>query len=152
MRAGGDQSIRLEEMIEFSPDLTIDEQEIQFDFIRSPDPGGQNVNKVATAVQLRFNVLDSPSLPGEVKARLVRLAGRRITAGGELVIQASRYRSQESNRQDALSRLITLLRRAQEKPRPRKRTSPTAASRQRRLAEKRRRAEIKRLRRMTGEE
>ena len=110
------------------------------------------MNKVATAVQLRFNVLDSPSLPGEVKARLVRLAGRRITAGGDLVIQASRYRSQERNRQDALNRLITLLRRAQEKPRPRKTTYPTAASRQRRLAEKRRRAEIKRLRRLSGEE
>lgn len=134
-------------MIEVAPSILIDESEIQFDFIRASGPGGQNVNKVASAVQLRFQVLASPSLPEEVRLRLARLAGRRMNEAGELVIQASRYRTQDQNRQDAVTRLVSWIRRAAEPPKPRKKTRPTAASKQRRLEQKRRRGDIKQLRR-----
>jgi len=134
-------------MIEVSQTLKLDENEIQFDFIRASGPGGQNVNKVASAVQLRFQVLSSSSLPEDVRLRLARLAGKRINDAGELVIQASRYRTQEQNKQDAVERLLSWIRRAAEPPKPRKKTRPTAASRQRRLESKRQRGEIKQLRR-----
>ncbi len=134
-------------MIQISPSLSIDENEIQFDFIRSSGPGGQNVNKVATAVQLRFDAAHSPSLPEDVKARLTTLAGSRLTADGVLVIEARQYRTQEQNRADALLRLVDLLRQAAQKPKPRKKTRPSVAAKARRLDEKRQRAETKRLRR-----
>lgn len=114
----------------------------------SSGPGGQNVNKVATAVQLRFDVGNSPSLPDDVRERLVRLSGRRTTEEGILVIDARRFRSQERNRQDAINRLIDLIRKAAEKPRLRLRTRPTLASRVRRLDVKHRRSEAKRRRRI----
>src|SRR5512145_1420050 len=109
-------------MIEVTPDIAIDEGELQYEFIRSSGPGGQNVNKVATAVQLRFDVINSPSLPEDVKARLVTLAGSRLTGDGVLIIEARQYRTQDQNRADALLRLIDLLRQAAQKPKPRKKT------------------------------
>lgn len=121
-------------------------QEISFDFIRSSGPGGQNVNKVATAVQLRFNVRTSQSLTAEVRDRLIALAGRRITQSGELIIEARRFRSQQQNREDALDRLYQLVEKASVRPKSRRDTRPTRASKQRRLETKKRRSESKRLR------
>jgi ribosome-associated protein len=132
-------------MIEITPSFSLDESELQFAFIRSSGPGGQNVNKVATAVQLRFDVNHS-SLPLEVKGRLRHLAATRITAQGELLIEAKRFRTQEQNREEAINRLSTLLRRAFEKPKKRQKTKPTAASREKRLKEKRQRGETKKIR------
>jgi len=109
------------------------------------------MNKLATAVQLRFDVRGSPSLPDDVRLRLERLAGKRLSEDGILIIDAHRYRTQEHNRQDAIDRLVALIRRATEKPKPRKKTRPTAESRQKRLEEKRRRGEIKSLRRKVAE-
>jgi len=134
-------------MIYITPAVSIDEKEIREDFIRSSGPGGQNVNKVATAVQLRFDVANSPSLSQEVKERLDQLAGKKMTETGIIIIDARRFRTQEQNRQDALQRLIRLIRKAVQKPKVRHKTKPTAASRQRRREEKQRRGEIKRLRR-----
>jgi ribosome-associated protein len=136
-------------MIEITPSLSIADSEIQMDFVRSSGPGGQNVNKVSTAVQLRFDVVNSASLPEEVKERLAALAGRRMTAEGVLVIDAHQYRLQEQNRADALLRLVDLIRQALHRPTPRKKTRPSAASQARRLESKRRRSEIKRTRRFT---
>jgi ribosome-associated protein len=134
-------------MIKITPSFEIDEKEIEVAFVRSPGPGGQNVNKVSSAVQLRFNVQGSPSLPEEVKKRLVRLAGKRMTSNGILIIEARQYRSQEQNRQAAQERLTRLIRQALEPPKPRHKTRPTHASVTRRLESKRKRGEIKRLRR-----
>ncbi len=133
-------------MIEVSADIVIDEKEIKEEFIRASGPGGQNVNKVASAVQLRFDVANSPSLPEDVKERLTRLAGRKVTDQGILIIDARRFRTQEQNRQDARNRLEQLIQRALQKPRIRRKTKPTAESRRRRLDEKRRLSEIKRQR------
>jgi len=133
-------------MIPITKTIALRDDEISERFILASGPGGQNVNKVAAAVQLRFDVRRSPSLPDDVRHRLQRLAGRRLTAGGILVITARRYRSQDRNRQDALQRLVDLIRRAAVPPVPRKPTAPTAASRRRHKDAKRRRATTKRLR------
>lgn len=141
-------------MIRVTRGISIDEGELREQFLRASGPGGQNVNKVATAVQLRFDVAGSPSLPEAVRRRLVRLAGKRMTADGVLVIEARRFRQRERNRQDAVERLVALVRKAAQPPKPRRRTRPTPASKQRRLAAKRRRSETKRLRKRVppGEE
>jgi len=120
--------------------------ELTFEFSRASGPGGQNVNKVSTAVRLRFDVGRSRSLPEDVKERLVQLAGNRVTRGGELVIEARRFRTQDRNRQDALERLRHLLARAGRRPKQRERTRPTAKSRERRLEAKKRQSAIKRTR------
>ena len=125
--------------------IEIDESELDESFVRASGPGGQNVNKVSTAVQLRFDVARSPSLPDDVRARLVKLAGRRMTKDGELIIVANQYRTQERNRDDARTRLIELIARAAEPPPPpRRKTRPTRASKERRLSDKKKRGEIKR--------
>ncbi|MDP2028819.1 MAG: alternative ribosome rescue aminoacyl-tRNA hydrolase ArfB [Thiobacillus sp.] len=133
-------------MIRINPQVELDEREIQEDFVRASGPGGQNVNKVSTAVQLRFDVARSPSLPEPVRARLAILAGRRLTRDGVLIIEAERYRSQRRNRDDALERLIELIREACEVDKPRRPTRPTLASKKRRLESKQRQGETKKLR------
>ncbi|MBU2610229.1 MAG: aminoacyl-tRNA hydrolase [Chloroflexi bacterium] len=133
-------------MLTITPSISLDARELTFVFVRASGPGGQNVNKVATAVQLRFDVRNSPSLPEEVKARLVRLAGKRVMADGVLVIEAKRYRTQEQNREDAIQRLGALIQKALEKPKSRRATRPSAAARARRIESKKRRGVIKRLR------
>jgi ribosome-associated protein len=135
-------------MIAITDDLALDEREISETFIRASGPGGQNVNKVASAAQLRFDVRGSPSLPEPVKARLTRLAGNRLTQDGVIIITARRFRSQERNREDAHGRLVALIRRAAEPPKPRRKTRPGAAQRQERLAAKAHRSVVKRQRRM----
>jgi ribosome-associated protein len=133
-------------MIPITDTLALDEAELHESFIRASGPGGQNVNKVTSAVQLRFDVRQSPSLPPPVRERLERLAGQRLSQDGVLVITAMRFRSQERNRRDALDRLIALIRRAATPPRPRRQTVPSRAQRERRLAAKARRAGLKQQR------
>lgn len=130
-------------MIQVTNSIAIDEDELQESFIRASGPGGQNVHKVSSAVQLRFDVRQSPSLPDEVKARLERIAGKRLTGDGVLVITAQRFRTQERNREDAVARLVELIRQATERPKPRRPTRPTLASKKRRLEAKGRRSDIK---------
>ena len=134
-------------LIPINGHLFLDESEIEESFIRASGPGGQNVNKVASAVQLRFDLSGSRSLPEDLRERLARLAGRRLTRDGVIVIIAQRYRSQERNRQDALDRLVALIRRAAVPPTPRRPTKPSAAAKERRLKTKARRAVIKQRRR-----
>ncbi|RMG49348.1 MAG: aminoacyl-tRNA hydrolase [Acidobacteria bacterium] len=133
-------------MLRITPSITIDEDEIQWQFVRASGPGGQHVNKAATAVQLRFDVRRSPSLPDDVRQRLIALAGNRITSDGVLIIEAQQFRSQKQNREAAIQRLVELIRRAAEKPKVRRPTRPTREARRRRLEAKRRRSETKRLR------
>jgi len=133
-------------MIRVNDHISIGEDEIAESFIRSSGPGGQNVNKLASAVQLRFDVRNSPSLPDEVRARLERLAGKRLTRDGVVVITAQRHRTQERNRDDALERLIVLIRAAAVRPTPRRPTRPTLGSKLRRLEGKKRRSGTKALR------
>jgi ribosome-associated protein len=133
-------------MIQITSDIAISESEIREEFIRSSGPGGQNVNKVASAVQLRFDVAQSPSLPQDVKQRLRKLAGTRVNANGVLIIEARRYRTQSRNRDDGMDKLVALIKRATESPKRRVKTNPTRASRERRLETKRQRSAIKRLR------
>ena len=133
-------------MIRIDNRIELDENELEFSFIRASGPGGQNVNKVSSAVRLRFDIGHSPSLPDDVRSRLIRLAGRRVTEQGELIITAQNHRSQERNRQEALDKLIDLIKRAAVPPVPRRPTRPTAGSRKRRLESKIRRGTIKRLR------
>src|SRR5581483_8793649 len=135
-------------MIRVNDHISIDESEIEESFVRASGPGGQNVNKLATAVQLRFNVRGSRSLPPAVGARLERLAGARMTLDGVLVIIAQRHRTQARNREDARERLLDLIRRAAVAPRLRRPTRPTAASRERRIETKKRRGGVKGLRRV----
>jgi len=133
-------------MIHITRSITIGESEIQEYFVRSSGPGGQNVNKVATAVQIRFDVANSPSLPDEVRKRLISLAGNRITENGILIIDARRFRNQGRNREDATNRLVELIRNAAQVPKTRHQTRPTLASKIRRLESKRHVADIKRMR------
>lgn len=139
-------------MIQVTADIAIDEKEIQEEFIRASGPGGQNVNRLATAVKLRFDVVHSPSLPEDVKNRLLRLGGKRVTKQGELVIDARRHRTQEQNRKAALERLVELIRQAAVRPKARRKTVTPPGSKERRLQNKHRRAEIKRRRRPVDQE
>lgn len=135
-----------------APAIYINPDELHFDFIRASGPGGQNVNKVATAVQLRFNALNSKSLTPEVRDRLIRLAGKRVNSSGEIIIEARRYRSQLNNREDAVQRLMALIEKAGERPKPRQKSKPTRTSKLKRLDEKKRHSGIKKLRTRTFEE
>jgi ribosome-associated protein len=135
-------------MIRVTETIYIDENEILEKFIHASGPGGQNINKVATAVELRFDVANSPNLSDDVRHRLIHIVGRRMTQNGVLIIHARRFRSQERNRRDAVNRLVGMIRKAAERPKPRKKTKPTKAAKQRRLDAKRRRSGIKRMRRL----
>jgi ribosome-associated protein len=134
-------------MIEISSTVKLDENEIQYDFIRASGPGGQNVNKVASSVQLRFNIRNSPSLEADVKERLIKLAGSRVTEDGILIIEAKKYRTQEQNRFDATRRLIAWIQKALEKPKKRKPTRPSVTAKAARVSDKKKHGELKRIRR-----
>jgi ribosome-associated protein len=132
-------------MLQITPSLQIDERKLQFEYIRASGPGGQNINKVATAVQLRFDVRNS-SLPEDAKTRLTSLAGKRVSTDGILLIEARRFRTREQNRADAIQRFVELVRKSLLEPKTRTRTKPTKASKEKRLKEKKQRGEIKKTR------
>lgn len=137
------------QLIAINDTIAIREEELRLEFVQASGPGGQNVNKVASAVQLRFDV-HSPSLPEGVQLRLLRIANKRVGKDGVLLIEAKRYRSQEQNRQDAIRRLVELIRQASIPPKVRRKTRPSAAAKQKRLEAKRKRGEVKRLRGKAG--
>lgn len=139
-------------MIEVTSTVRIDASEIQYDFIRASGPGGQNVNKVASSVQLRFDIRNSPSLAPDVKERLIKLAGSRVTEDGILIIEAKRYRTQEQNRFDATQRLITWIQKALERPKERKATRPSVTAKAARVGDKKKHREVKRIRRYAPED
>jgi ribosome-associated protein len=139
-------------MIEVTSSIKIEENEIQLDFIRASGPGGQNVNKVASSVQLRFDVRHSPSLDPDVKERLIRLAGSRATGDGILIIEAKRYRTQDQNRLDAVQRLVALIQKALEKPKIRRATRPSLTAKAARVGDKKKHGETKRTRRPVPED
>jgi ribosome-associated protein len=134
-------------MITVSDSIQIDESNIQFDYVRASGPGGQNVNKVATSVQLRYDIMKSSTLEQRIKDRLIKLCGTRVTADGVLIIEAKRYRTQEQNRMDAINRLVTLVQKAAEEPKIRKKTRPSLTASAARVDEKKRRGTVKRIRR-----
>jgi ribosome-associated protein len=133
--------------IRITDHISLEDREIEESFVRSSGPGGQNVNKLSTAVQLRFDVRRSPSLPNDVAVRLMRLAGKRVTKDGVLVIIAQNHRTQERNRAEAMERLVALIEQAAIRPVPRRATKPTKASREKRLEGKKIRSNIKGMRR-----
>jgi len=139
-------------VIRLAPHIQVNEDEIEISFVRASGPGGQHVNTTSTAVQLRFDVQNSPALPEDVRQRLLRLGGSRVTEAGELVIDARRYRSQARNREDALERLRGLVLHACQRPKPRRKTRPTRPSKERRLHAKKQRGETKSLRRKPAED
>jgi ribosome-associated protein len=139
-------------MLRINETIALDQGEISWEFIRSPGPGGQNVNKLATTARLRFDAAHSPNLPADVRRRLLELGGRRVTKEGILIIEARRYRSQERNRQDALQRLIVLIRSAARIPKQRRKTKPSRALRQKRLQHKKHRSRQKQLRKKVDPE
>lgn len=134
------------DVIQVTDTIALREDELGFDFVRASGPGGQNVNKVSTAVQMRFDAAGSTSLPDDVRERLLRLAGKRATDEGVIIIDARRFRTQERNRQDAIDRLVALIVKAAHRPKPRRTTRPTAASRRRRIDDKKRRGSLKKQR------
>ncbi len=133
-------------MISITPEISLDENELNFEFVRSSGPGGQNVNKVSTAAQLRFDVKNSPNLRHDLRERIIKLAGRKMTREGVLIIHANTFRSQEKNREDALRRLSNIIREASLVPRQRKKTKPTLASKTKRLESKRKKSKVKEMR------
>jgi ribosome-associated protein len=139
-------------MIIISREISIDEKEIDVDFIRSSGPGGQNINKVSTAVQLRFNIPQSPTLPEEVKNRLAELAGTRLSEKGEIIIEAKRFRTQSKNREDAIRRLIALITQAAQKPKVRKKTKPSVSASAARVSDKKKRGSLKKIRNYNPED